>query len=116
MEALPYRLDWLWFCDYDLDSTIPNHSVLSKARKRWGVAIFETLFARVVAQCVAADLINGRKLHMDGSLIDANASKNSIVKGSGELIAQLRTSLRSETAKLDEPMAVNRVVFEVTAT
>ena len=104
MEALPYRLDWLWFCDYDLDSTIPNHSVLSKARKRWGVAIFETLFARVVAQCVAADLVNGRKLHMDGSLIDANASKNSIVKGSAELIGQLRTSLRSETAKLDEPV------------
>lgn len=104
METLPYRLDWLWFCDYDIDSPIPDHSVLSKARQRWGVTIFETLFARVVAQCVAADLVNGRKVHLDGSLIDAHASKRSIVKGSSELIAHLRESLRSETAKLDEPV------------
>ena len=27
----PERLDWLWFCEYDLDSDLPNHSVLSKA-------------------------------------------------------------------------------------
>lgn len=103
METLPYRLDWLWFCDYDIDSPIPNHSVLSKARQRWGVSIFETLFARGVAQCVAAGLVNGRKIHLDGSLIDAHASKRSIIKGSAALIAQLRDSLRSETAKLDEP-------------
>ncbi len=35
METLPERLDWLWFLGYDLDSDMPNHSVLSKARKRW---------------------------------------------------------------------------------
>ena len=29
MNTLPMRLDWLWFLDYDLDSEIPNHSVLS---------------------------------------------------------------------------------------
>ncbi len=34
MHTLPMRLDWLWFLDYDLDSEIPNHSVLSKARTR----------------------------------------------------------------------------------
>ena len=36
MDTLPERLDWLWFLGYDLDSEIPNHSVLSKARQRWG--------------------------------------------------------------------------------
>jgi transposase len=34
METIPERLDWLWFLGYDLESEIPNHSVLSKARKR----------------------------------------------------------------------------------
>ncbi|MFC1763221.1 transposase [Planctomycetota bacterium] len=29
VDSLAYRLDWLWFCDYDFDSDIPNHSVLS---------------------------------------------------------------------------------------
>ena len=37
MDTIPLRLDWLWFLGYDLDSEIPNHSVLSKARSRWGV-------------------------------------------------------------------------------
>ena len=37
MDTLPERLDWLWFLGYDLDSSIPNHSVLSKARKKWGI-------------------------------------------------------------------------------
>src|SRR5579862_7513235 len=41
MRHLPLRLDWLWFCGMDLDSVIPDHSVLSKARARWGVEVFE---------------------------------------------------------------------------
>ena len=34
MSTLPERLDWLWFLGYDLDTKIPDHSILSKARKR----------------------------------------------------------------------------------
>jgi IS5 family transposase len=34
LRTLPYRLDRLWFLGYDLDSEVPDHSVLSKARKR----------------------------------------------------------------------------------
>lgn len=104
ISSLSYRLDWLWFCDYDFDSDIPNHSVLSKARKRWGLDVFDPLFARTVAQCVDAGLVNGRKIHMDGSLIDANASNNSVVKGPEPLIRQLREQLQSELTKLDEPL------------
>jgi transposase len=37
VATIPERLDWLWFLDHDLDDDIPNHSVLSKARTRWGV-------------------------------------------------------------------------------
>ena len=40
MDTIPLRLDWLWFLGYDLDDEIPNHSVLSKARARWGIDIF----------------------------------------------------------------------------
>jgi transposase len=36
METLPERLDWLWFLGFTIESPIPDHSVLSKARKRWG--------------------------------------------------------------------------------
>ena len=37
------QLDWLWFLGCDLDTDIPNHSVLSKARKR-GVLICRAFF------------------------------------------------------------------------
>jgi transposase len=36
MRIIPERLDYMWFLGYGLDQEIPNHSVLSKARKRWG--------------------------------------------------------------------------------
>lgn len=103
MRIIAERLDYLWFLGYGLDDEIPNHSVLSKARSRWGVDVFETLFANIVAQCQIAGLIEGKKLHMDGSLVDANASNNAVMKGCPELIAQLREQLQGEMTKLDEP-------------
>jgi transposase len=36
MRIIPERLDYLWFLGYGLDDDIPNYSVLSKARNRWG--------------------------------------------------------------------------------
>ena len=59
MEVIGERLDYLWFLDYGLDEKIPDHSVLSKARARWGKEVFESLFVRTVAQCVEARLVMG---------------------------------------------------------
>ncbi len=79
MKTIPLRLDWLWFLGYDVDDEVPNHSVLSKARNRWGTAAFKLFFERIVWQCVEAGLIEGGKLFVDASLIDADASNNSVV-------------------------------------
>jgi transposase len=79
MDTVPERIDWLWFLGYDLDSEIPNHSVLSKARRKWGAEIFQSFFERIVVQCVEAGLVNGSKLFVDSSLVDANASNNSVI-------------------------------------
>jgi len=75
MSVIPERLDYLWFLGYGLDDQIPDHSVLSKARARWGKEVFESLFVRTVAQCVEAGLVDGSKLHVDASLVDADAAK-----------------------------------------
>jgi transposase len=77
--TIPERLDWQWFLDYDLDDDIPNHSVLSKAHARWGVEAFKPFFERILWQCVQAGLVDGRKLFMDSSMVQANASNNSVV-------------------------------------
>ena len=62
MKIIAERLDYLWFLDYSLDDEIPDHSVLSKARARWGKEVFENLFVRTVAQCVETGLVDGSKL------------------------------------------------------
>jgi len=89
MRVIPLRIDYLWFLGYSLEDEVPDHSVLSKARRRWGVEVFERLFSQSVQQCLDAGLIDGRKLHADSSLVRADASLNSVV--------------RITLAKLDEP-------------
>jgi len=75
---LPLRLDWLWFCGYDLDEKTPDHSVISKARRRWGLEVFAGFFDNILSQCVDAGLVEGETIHVDSSTIDANASKDTL--------------------------------------
>lgn len=91
---LPMRIDWLWFLGYDLSSNLPNHSVLSKARKRWGEGVFLDLFARTIEMCMKANLIDGRHMLADSSIIDANASIDSLFRVAEKVAA-------SATARLD---------------
>lgn len=102
VRRLPERLDWLWFLGYSLDDEAPNHSVLSKARARWGGELFEELFVRSVRQCVEAGLVDGSKVHLDGSLIDADASRDSVVKADAATIARIRAAFGAQERKLDE--------------
>lgn len=78
MAQLPLRLDWLWFCGYDFDDCTPDHSVLSKARRRWGQEAFSEFFAIVLGRCMEAGLVDGKTVHLDSSMIDSNASKDSL--------------------------------------
>jgi len=73
MAQLPVRLDWMWFCGYDFDDAIPNHSVISKARRRWGAEVFRSMFEQVLDRCVAAGLVDGSVVHVDASVVEANA-------------------------------------------
>ena len=102
MKVIAERLDYLWFLGYGLEEEIADHSVLSKARARWGKEVFESLFVRTIAQCVEAGLVDGKKLHVDSSLIEADASRESVVKGAPELIAALKRAYQVTESKLGE--------------
>ena len=79
-NQLPVRLDWLWFCDYDIDDKTPNHSsVISKARERWGIEVFAKFFQNILLQCIDANLLDGEVVHIDSSTIKANASKDNVI-------------------------------------
>lgn len=101
METIGERMDYMWFLGYGMDDPIPNHSVLSKARKRWSPEVFGSFFVRVVQQCIEAGLVDGQKIHVDSSLIDANASKDSVLKGPPELIAALKQAYQAQESKLE---------------
>ena len=102
MRIIPERLDYLWFLGYELDDPIPDPSVLSKARRRWGAEAFERFFVRTVGPCVAAGWVDGRKIHVDASLNDAHASRDSVAKASPELIAALKAAYHATENKLEE--------------
>jgi transposase len=113
MRVIPERLDYLWFLGYGLEQEVPDHSVLSKARSRWGAALFEELFVRSIELCVRAGLVDGAKLHIDSSLIRAHASRDSILQSSPELVQALQSMAGEQMGKL-EVTAVNATHLSAT--
>lgn len=78
-QELSVNLAFMYFLGYDIDEETPNHSVLSKARRRFGAKIFEEFFERLVEECKSRGLIQAEKTFVDSSLIPANASLFNIV-------------------------------------
>ena len=101
MRIVPERLDYLWFLGFGLDDEIPDHSVLSKARARWGRETFERFFVRTVAQCVKLGLVDGTKIHVDSSLVRADAAYDSFTQSSPELASALRAAFAVEESKFE---------------
>ena len=92
------RLDYLWF----LGLRVTDDESSRSQRDEQGAArdgerrYFEELFVETVKQCVEAGLVDGSKIHMDGSLVDASASNKSMRRGPAELIEALRKVYRQE--------------------
>src|SRR6266508_2134118 len=72
------NLAYMWFLGYDLDETPPDHSVLSKARRRFGPTVYQAFFTEVVRQCERAGLVRGDTLYLDSTLVRANAALSSL--------------------------------------
>jgi transposase len=81
------NLAFMWFLGYDLDEPTPGHSVLSKARARFGVTVYQAFFAEVVRQCERAGLVRGDQLYVDSTLVEADAGAGSV--GARSLVARL---------------------------
>ena len=100
LRVTAMRIDYRWFLGYDLTDAVPHHSVLSKARSKWGVEVFQGLFERVVRQCVEAGLVDASRIHLDSSLVDADAALKTVRKFSAEEIAAV---CAKTSARLEEP-------------
>ena len=78
-EEIRLNLAYMWFLGYDLDETPPDHSILSKARARYGPQAYRQFFSEVVRRCREAGLIDGDRVYLDATLVRANASLDSLV-------------------------------------
>ena len=75
VEELRMHLAWRWFTGLGFDQEIPHHSTFSKNRHgRFQESnLFQELFEEIVTRCVAAGLVKGKHMSVDGSFIQANA-------------------------------------------
>ena len=69
-----------WFIGYGLHERLPDHSSLTRIRQRWGEARFWEIFQRTVAACLDAKIATAEVVHVDASLIRADASWESLVE------------------------------------
>ncbi len=100
------------FLGYDLTRNPPDHSSLSKTRKRLSVEAHVAVFARVLRLLDDSGLLGGGTLGVDSTTLEANAAMRSIVRRDGgagyeawlrELARSsgIETPTRAELAKLD---------------
>ena len=78
MRAVADRLSLRWYVGYNLDESLPDHSSLTRIRRRYGLPVFQRFFEAVVEQCVAAGLVWGQELYIDSTDVEANAAIDSL--------------------------------------
>ncbi len=79
MRDVQVNLAYRWYLGYDLDEEVPDHSILSKARRRFGLEFFEKLFEYILGCCQDVGLVRGENVLMDSTIVGANASLDSVM-------------------------------------
>lgn len=96
-----------WFLGYDIDELLPVHSTISRTRHLYGAELFEQVFCQVLALCVEAGLVEGKRQAIDSGLIKANASIDSmqrivIMKDASEYCHQVAADNASGPPESDQ--------------
>jgi transposase len=80
VEEISLNLAYRWYIGYDLDEEIPNHSVFSKARKRFGKKIFSQIFEEILNTAINYGMVSKESVLIDSSIVRADASIQSMVE------------------------------------
>ena len=115
VEELRMHLAWRWFTGRGFDQEIPHHSTFSKNRhgRFQESKLFEQLFEEIVAHCLEAGLVQGDNLSVDGSFVEANASKETrIPRAQLAEAAQVKRTVREYLAELEQQNPAEEPVHE----
>ena len=105
LEEVRMHLAYRWFTRLGFEQEIPDHSTFSKNRhgrfRQSGV--FREVFEEIVRRCLAAGLVEGQNLAVDGTIVGANASRQSRVpREQLQKVAQLSQTVREYLAELEQ--------------
>jgi transposase len=115
VEELRMHLAWRWFTGLGFDQEIPHHSTFSKNRhgRFQESRLFEQLFEQIVKQCVEVGLVQGKHLSVDGSFVEANASKESRVpREQLAEAAQVNQTVRQYLVELEQQNPIEEPVHQ----
>jgi len=80
VEEISLNLAYRWYIGYDLDEEVPNHSVFSKARVRFGKKLFVDIFEKILVRCIELGLVSNEGMLIDSTIVKADASDGSMVE------------------------------------
>ena len=80
VEEISLNLVYRWYIGYDLDEVVPNHSIFSKARARFGKGLFLKIFENILIKCIELGLVSKEGMLIDSTIVKADASIQSLVE------------------------------------
>ena len=80
IEEITLNLAYRWYIGYDLDEAVPDHSIFSKARARFGKKLFLDIFENILVKCIDFGLVSNHAVLIDSTIVKANASIQSLVE------------------------------------
>lgn len=108
-DSLAIRL----FLGYDIDEALPWHSTISRTRQLYGEDVFKKLFEQIFEKCLQSGMIAGHTQAIDGALLKANASKDSLeIKQVNQSVDEyLLANIKANTSAR-RPAKINRAEDE----
>ncbi len=105
LDEVRMHLAYRWFARLDFEQEIPDHTTFSKNRhgrfRQSGV--FLEVFEEIVRRCLANGLVEGRNLAVDGTMVGANASRQSRVRRERlKEAAQVSQTVREYLTELEQ--------------
>jgi len=79
-EEISLNLAYRRYIVYDLEEEVPNYSVFSKARTKFGKKLFLDIFEKILVKCIELGLVSKEGMLIDSTIVRADASDNSMVE------------------------------------
>ena len=100
------------FLGMSLEEQTPDHSTLSKTRRRMNLGTHKAVFAWVLKRLAAEGLLSGKNLGIDATTLEASAALKSIVRRDNGASYDEHVTGLMEAEGIEEPTPAERQRFD----